>query len=151
MTDRHEIGKTAEEKPASVGDLAIETLSAIGSLEPGHVVRQEHLQLEALDKLIASSSRILYRGEDFSDDRVVKKFVADHRPLNSAMLGSWLGLYEDPCGCCVPSYGTRDLQPGLREVAEVVKYVKEAVESGKMLDLLFFSERIYEGVRAGIL
>jgi hypothetical protein len=103
--------------------------------------------MAALDALIRSGQTINYKGKDLKDDRNVAQFTADHRPLKTAMLGTMLFLYTDPCHCCLPAHGERDCKPDIADATGVIDYVRKAKESGKPLDVLFTSHALYKQVK----
>ncbi len=73
-----------------------------------------------------SRKNILYRGKEFGDSDVVKGFLREHRIINSAMLGTRNTGYLDPCTCCIPASGERDLKPDIATLEEVLAYIQDS-------------------------
>lgn len=103
-----------------------------------------------LDTQIESGGPILYKSKDFSKDSTVGEFIGDHRPLRTAMFGTLVALYSDPCTCCIPAYGQRKFDYKTTDPDAILGYVREARESGHPVDVLFLNEKNYREMQAAI-
>ena len=103
--------------------------------------------MAVLDSWITNKQEIKYKGGLFKNQNIVNQFTTDHKPLNTAMLGTSCYLYIDPCTCCLPSHGQKHYEPEIADATGVITYVKNA---NPPLDVLFTSNVLYNQVKDSV-